>query len=183
MKRLVFGALLVSVTLSAIALTARAQTSPSAVMTDAHVERIRANCTSATQALRRIHVNDALYRVDRRQVYELISSKLMARFNSRVALNKLDGTSLLLTTSQYNESLTAFRASDITYDNQVTNTLKIDCHKQPVAFYDAVTKARELRTTVYRHNTDIIRYAKEYQSAFKDFRQKQTDSGKLEGDQ
>ena len=174
MKRLAIAVALLALSIFGIAATARAQTAVQAPMTDAHIERIRANCTSATQTLRKIHVNDALSRVDRRQQYELISSRLMARFNSRVALNKLDGTSLLLTTSKYNESFNAFRASDLIYDNQVSDALKIDCHKQPVAFYDAVAKARELRAEVYRHNQDIIQYAKEYKGSFDEFRQQQS---------
>ncbi|RYF29294.1 MAG: hypothetical protein EOO17_02050 [Chloroflexi bacterium] len=179
MKRLVFAVALLALSIFGIASTAHAQIAIQAPMTDAHIERIRANCTSATQALRKIHVNDALSRVDRRQQYELISSRLMARFNSRVALNKLDGTSLLLTTSKYNESFNAFRASDLIYDNQVSDALKIDCHKQPVAFYDSVTKARELRKEVYRHNLDIIQYAKEYKGVFDEFRQQQISKEKV----
>ena len=169
MKRQLFALLIASVVALAAVPSVTAQ-SPTEIMTDEHIQRIKANCTSATQILQRIHVNDAPQRVDRGQVYDLISSKLMARLNSRLALNKLDGSSLVSITSKYDESLTAFRASYITYDDQVTEALKIDCHKQPVAFYDAVAKARELRVEVNTHAVALVRYVQDYGKAFDTFK-------------
>lgn len=169
MKRQLFALLLAGSLAIAAVYPAAAQSTPE-IMTDDHIQRIKANCTSATQNLQRIHVNDAPLRVDRGQVYDLVSSKLMARLNSRLALNKLDGSSLVSITSKYDKALTDFRASYIKYDDQVTEALKVDCHKQPVAFYDAVTKARALRTEVYSHVTEIVRYTQEYGKAFDVFR-------------
>jgi hypothetical protein len=145
----------------------------SAPMTEAHIARIRANCVDAQSTLRQLHASDALLRVNRGQLYESISTKLMAPFNSRVSLNRLDGVSLVAVAATYESQLTYFRLSYQQYEEAMSGILKINCTNQPVAFYDSVADARAKRkkvheSTVALHNT-IGEYKKEFETFAKQF--------------
>ena len=106
-----FAVLTLSVAVTAAPLAA-AQT----VMSDAHIEKIKANCLVAQNTLSRLHAADALLRVNRGQVYESISVKLMASMNSRIALNRLDGRDMVAVAASYEQELVDFRASYREYE-------------------------------------------------------------------
>lgn len=140
------------------------------VMTDEHIARIKSNCPGALSTLTRIHANDAPIFINRNQTYFSVSDKLMARLNSRLALNKYDTSQLSRISSDYNMLLTKLRATYKQYDDTMTDLLRINCRLQPVSFYDKVTAARELRGRV---NTIVIKLKQssdEYQQAVKDFK-------------
>lgn len=138
-------------------------------MTDAHVERIRANCNDAQATLQQLHASDGPLRVNRGQIYDSISTKLMTRLNSRLALNRLDASTLVNITAQYSKVLSSFRADYKQYDDQMSTVLSIDCRKQPVTFYDAVAKARQLREAVHADVGELRQLIVEYQKAFDAF--------------
>lgn len=150
------------------------------IMTDAHIQRIKQNCRAASRTIQQMHVNDGPLRVNRGQVYDSVSSKLMTPLNSRLIVNKLDASSLVKLTAQYDKALTDFRESYKKYDNQVSNVLKIDCAKQPVSFYDAVAEARKQRGTVHGHVVRLHELIKEYGTAFGTFRER-FDNGQAKG--
>lgn len=162
----VLSALVVGV-LSLTAMTTQAQ---QASTTDAHIQRIIANCRQANRALTQLHASDALLRVNRSQLYELISTRLMARLNSRLSLNRLDASKLVSVTAAFDRSLSAFRERYEVYEQQLATTIRIDCTKQPVTFYDAVAKSRELRSAVHEAVVDLSRYTGEYAQEFDAFR-------------
>lgn len=170
----------VIVTLSVFAMTAilgaiwhasaRAENTP---MTEAHIARIRANCVDAQSTLRQLHASDALLRVNRGQLYESISTKLMAPLNSRISLNRLDGVSLVSIATTYESQLVYFRQSYQQYEEAMSQTLRINCINQPVVFYDSVADARSKRkkvhdSTVALHNT-ISEYKTEFEAFAKQF--------------
>ncbi|MFZ2835855.1 hypothetical protein D3C85_48930 [compost metagenome] len=136
------------------------------LMSEAHIERIRSNCTDAHATLTQLHASDALLRVNRGQIYESISTKLMATFNSRVSLNRLDATQLVMSSSIYERELAAFRTDYQLYEQQMSDILKIDCSKQPVAFYDAIGQAREKRMKVREHIVALSKQINDYKIAF-----------------
>lgn len=140
-----------------------------APMTEAHVARIRANCIEAQSSLRQLHQSDALLRVNRGQLYELISTKLMAPFNSRVALNRLDSADLVSTTAEYERQLATFRANYKAYEEAMSGVLKINCTDQPVAFYDGVNDARSKRQKVHESTLTLHRTIKNYKTQFEAF--------------
>lgn len=146
-----------------------AQAAPSAPMTGAHIERIRANCVEAQSVLRRLHASDGLLRVNRGQLYELISTKLMAPMNSRIALNRLDGMGLVSITANYERQLDAFRLSYKEYEESMSATLEIDCTNQPVAFYDKVNESREKRQRVNEHTLVLHKTIGDYRTEFEAF--------------
>lgn len=119
------------------------------VMTDEHIARIKSNCVSALATLGQIKTNDALVYVNRNQSYFSISDKLIARLNSRLALNRFNTTPLAKLAGEYNTALGDFRSAYNDYGRVVAELVKIDCSRQPVGFYDKVGEARELRQDVY----------------------------------
>lgn len=144
-------------------------------MTDAQINRIKANCTSALQNLRQLHANDAESYVNRNQIYYSISDKLMARFNGRVVANRLDGGSLVSIAANYDKSLASFRADYQKYEKQMSNVIKIDCKKQPIVFYDTVAETRRLREIVHSSVQVLHGYIEQYSKEFDTFRD-QTES-------
>jgi len=141
----------------------------SSTMDDAHANRIRANCLNAQTTLNRLHANDALLRANRGELYESISNKLMATLNSRIAINQLDGSKLSQITVAYNQTLDTFRADYIAYEEQLSSAMKIDCTKQPVAFYDAVNDARTKRNAVHASILTLNHQISDYSTAFDEF--------------
>lgn len=156
---LVVGAVISGLALNAVS----AQDTP---MTDAQITRIRSSCISAKTTLNQLHASDALLRVNRGQNYESMSTKLMSRFNNRVDSNRLDAATLMSVAKNYGTTFTAFRDDYKNYEVQLAATLKIDCSKEPVSFYDGVVLARTMRAQVHTDVVKLHQYINEYQTAF-----------------
>lgn len=125
--------------------------SQSLVLSDAQISDIKTNCTSIESSLSRVHENDALARVRLGREYEAVSTQLMAPMNNRFTLNKLDATTLVQITTQFNIELEHFRGAQGVYpdyERTLSNALNINCYDQPVEFFDTVTSARTKRETV-----------------------------------
>lgn len=161
---LVFGAIFGSAL--GVSVLAHADSTP---MTEAHIARIRSNCVEAQSSLSRLHATDALLRVNMGQLYESILTKLMSPFNSRVALNNLDGATLVSLANTYNQQLTDFRTNYQQYEEAMSRTLKIDCANQPVTFYDSVTDTRDKRKTVNDSTTALQTTIQTYKTEFESF--------------
>jgi hypothetical protein len=146
-----------------------AQEAQSTTMTDTHMQRIQQNCGDALRTIQQIHVNDGPLRVNRGQLYDSISTKIMAGFNGRLTSNKFDATPFVKLTSQYDKALSAFRTNYKQYDDQMSAVLAINCNKQPVAFYDAVTKARQLREMVHTNIVELNQVLRDYDKSFEVF--------------
>lgn len=140
-----------------------------ATITDAQMTRIRSNCISAKNTLNQLHASDALLRVNRGQIYESMTTKLMSRFNSRVESNHLDASKLVSVTQSYGSALTQFRTDYQSYEEQLSNALSIDCTKEPIAFYDSVASARTKRSRVHSDVVILHQYIDDYSSAFDNF--------------
>jgi hypothetical protein len=162
-----FGALLTATVL--FGHIAEAQTAP---MTEEHIARIRSNCIEAQSTLNQLHSSDALLRVNRGQLYEYISTKLMAPFNSRLALNHLDGGTLVTVAKTYEDQLGTFRINYQQYEEAMSRTLKINCNNQPVAFYDSVGDTRTKRKKVHDSTLLLQKTIQDYKDQFEIFAQK-----------
>lgn len=138
-------------------------------MSDQHIENIRSNCVTAKNTLTQLHASDALLRVNMGQLYELMTTKLMDRFNSRLSNNSYDNSSLVAVTTAYNQKLDAFRNDYKAYEVQLADALKIDCLNQPVAFYDAVTSSREKRNQVHVDVARLNQFLDDYKTAMNAF--------------
>ncbi len=145
---------------------ASAQTTP---MTDEQIGRIRVSCLSTKSTLNRLHANDALLRVNRGQIYESMSTKLMTQFNNRATSNRFDAKDLARITQSYGTALAEFRVDYMSYEVQLANALNIDCAKEPVSFYDAVALARTSRAQVHADVVKLHQYIDDYSAAFSTF--------------
>ena len=138
-------------------------------MTDAQISQIKSSCVTAKNTIARLHANDALLRVNRGQMYESMTTKLMAHFNARVDSNHLDSKDLETVTQHYNTALTTFRTDYQAYEESLSNALNIDCTNEPVTFYDAVADARTKRSQVHVDVIKLNQYIDDYSAAFNTF--------------
>ena len=138
-------------------------------MTEEHIQRIRDNCSEAQSALSQLHATDALLRVNRGQLYESISTKLMEPFDSRLALNNYNAPDLVSIASSYDQQLTDFRTKYQQYEESMSATLEINCRNQPVAFYDSVSATRDKRDKVHQSALALHDFITNYQQAFEAF--------------
>jgi Rps23 Pro-64 3,4-dihydroxylase Tpa1-like proline 4-hydroxylase len=137
----------------------------SAPMAEQQVELIRNNCTSAKTTLNQLHSSDALLRVNRGQIYESMSTKLMEKFDSRVSSNGMDNSELALIVDSYGTVMNSFRSDYIVYEKQLTSTIGIDCLKHPTTFYDAVVLAKTERNQVHSDVLKLNQLIDQYQAA------------------
>lgn len=157
---------------SVIGLVSTVHAQEAAPMTEAHITRIRANCIEVQSTLTQLHASDALLRVNRGRLYESISTKLMAPLNSRITLNKLDGSALVTITATYENQLSDFRVKYQQYEESMSEILKLNCQKQPVAFYDGVGETREKRRLVHDSAALLQKTIQAYKEAFEVFAKK-----------
>lgn len=129
---------------------------------DPLTESIKSGCSSALRGILQVQKTEAATRVNRGREYESLL-RLVAAFNSRVVLNKLDAPILTGATSRLQERFTSFQENYLEYADKIDVTLEINCKQAPLTFYDSLTAAREARQKVA---TDIIEMEKlldEYQ--------------------
>lgn len=167
-RQMIVLGLLATVFMSVVLLaTVSAENSPT---TEAQIARIRSSCVTAKNTLSQLHASDALLRVNRGQIYESMASKLMSRFNSRVESNNFSVKDLAAVTTSYSNALTKFRADYRLYEEQLSSAMRIDCQKEPVAFYDAVASARTKRTQVHVDVVILHQFIDDYSAEFTTFK-------------
>lgn len=134
----------VFLTLAASPMVGAVQSQP---ISEQHIATIKANCSDALQGLLQVQRSDAVNRVNRGQEYET-TLRLLAAFNSRVVLNKLDAPQLTATTADMQRTLSNFQRNYLDYADAIDATLQINCKLAPVTFYDNLTATREARARV-----------------------------------
>lgn len=140
-----------------------------AILTDAQIESIRADCQTVIINLDRVHRNDAVLRINLGQRYETIARKLMAPLNSRIASNSLDGVDLASTTVKYNTTYREFGTGYRNYEATVAKALDTDCKEKPVEFYALVEQAREKRLELAKTVDSMQRLAEQYRDQVDEF--------------
>lgn len=146
------------------------------ILTDAQIFGIQENCLKSKAALMRLHTADTLLRVNLGQRYENISQRLMAPFNSRIALNGLDGVELTKLTVEYNQTIKQFSSKYSKYDASVSDALDVDCENNPVAYYQKIEQARANRQEVHNATSSINQLLTRYKAAFEAFVQSEVSS-------
>ncbi len=166
----VFGILMVAALSTLLMLrVASAETTPPE-LSQQKIQSIRSHCGSIRSTLNQLHTTDALLRVNRGQMYTSLSTNVMAKMNSRLALNRLDGSELVRVTTEYEEHYSVFRERYERYNDRMEELKKIDCTQNPEQFYVALTDARTLRTEVNEATKQLNRDIDAYHGAFSDFR-------------
>lgn len=127
------------------------------------------NCLAVKFKLSKVHEDDGLSRVNLGQSYDSVSTKLMARLNSRIVQSRLDGAELIKKASEYETALNDFKNDYQTYEVQMNDLIKSDCSTQPQTFYSNLQSVRDLRSKVENDTKQLNRLIKEYRSAFDSF--------------
>lgn len=170
MKRIaIFVALLGTIIGVGFAVSSVVRADDAAPMTEAHIARIRSNCVSAQVALTQLHASDALMRVNRGQLFQSISTRLMVPFNSRIAKYTQQNVALVELASDYDSEFTTFSTNYQQYEEAMSRTLKIDCQNQPVSFYDSVTDTRNKRQAVHDSAQALQKTIQDYSDQFEIF--------------
>lgn len=138
-------------------------------LTPEQAERVKVNCVSIKNTLGQLHASDALLRVNRGQMYESLGTKLMDTFNSRLGNNRLDNKAMTAVTSSYRTALNTFRSDYISYEQKLSEAIRIDCTTQPNSFHNTLEEARALRSTVHEDVLKLHRLIDDYRSSVSDF--------------
>lgn len=128
-----------------IASPAFAQYMPLEPAGDTVMSRLPARCDEIRATLRRLHTSDSLLRVNTGQSYNSISARLMARLNSRLVLNRIDGTKLVDIAAQFDRDRAAFATAYTEYETALSALLKADCKDRATEYYAAILTARDAR--------------------------------------
>lgn len=153
---------LVATVLLTLAVLTPVNAQSSADLTSDQLNQIKTTCLSTQGAMRQLRTSDALLRVNRGQLYELMSSKLMEPFNTRLQNNSFDARAFVDTANRYTTVLTSFRNDYQAYDQQMSTALGIDCTKDPARFYDATLDARSKRVAVHNDVVSLNNYIDAY---------------------
>lgn len=129
---------------------------------------LRQNCSSVRVAVKNIHTNDALTRVNVGQRYNSISTKLMARLNGRLAINKLDSSKLVNITNNFESARLKFNSNYNDYDTAMTELQRASCLDNVADYYQKLIVARDARNRLSEDiktmNDLLIRYREEVQA-------------------
>lgn len=120
-----------------------------AISEDERNQNIVQNCTAIKSKLEQLQQSDHLLRVNRGSLYESFSSKLMSRFNGRLAYNNYDASVFMGITASYDRQVADFRSSFQEYDRQLKKLKQIDCRKKPIEFYNQLVTTREARKKLH----------------------------------
>lgn len=138
-------------------------------ISDEQLVQIRSHCGEIKTILKQLHASDAVVRVNRGKLYERISTKLMAPLNSRIALNRLDGTNLVSITSEYEKHLTAFRVTYQDYEETLSDLINVNCLTQPAHFYNSLEEVRTKRDATYESVNVLAQDIATYKNSFNEF--------------
>lgn len=146
------------------------ETVPPLELSEQKLQSINTRCIQIKTSLTQLHTTDALLRVNRGQAYTSISSGLMAKLNSRIALNRLDGAELVRITTQYETHYENFRFAYQDYSDAFEELRKIDCREKPREFYEKLVDVRETRLLVNETTKRLTADISTYGTAFGEFK-------------
>lgn len=135
-------------------------------LTSAESAYISSSCTPIMNKINQLHVSDALMRVNRGQLYETTLTKLMISFDKRLQNNNVDSSVTSQITSSFSSQLDTFRKDYISYEEQLSSTIKVGCSSDPQSFVDNLEKSRQLRAIVYADVQKLNMYIDNYIAAF-----------------
>lgn len=126
---------------------------------------VKQRCERLQSTVRQVHTDDSLLRVNAGQVYNRLSGQLMARLNSRLALNRIDSTAFVEVSGRLDGHRGEFAKKHTAYDIDMTELSNIDCKTRPAEFYAGLVKVRDSRKEVASIMASMNRAVKEYQAA------------------
>lgn len=130
---------------------------------------ITMDCTAVKAKLVKVHESDGLTRVNAGQLYDSVANKLMARLNSKIAEQRLDGGKLFTYAAAFERHLSAFRDTYRSYESAMTQLIKSDCHAYPQNFYYLLDAVRQKRQQVQQEVTALYDTARAYKQEAQQF--------------
>ncbi len=146
MKRLSCGLIVLLAVLAGLLAAPKTSAAPSEVV----YQNISLNCETIRLRLKQVQINDSLTRVNYGQAYESVIEKVLTPANTRLVANRYDASSLVATTTQFNNSLQDFRNSYRAYKNKLDDLVLSDCENNPIDFYTKLEAVRSLRSDLNR---------------------------------
>ena len=140
------------------------------VITDDQIKVIRSRCTELKATLQQLHDSDKLLRINRGDLYQVLSDELMSPLNQRIASNQLDGANLVRITANYTTAYQQFYTAYQSYENSLTALLAINCVNQPTTFYSQLLDAHEKRINLHETSVKLVTLAKDYKTNFTAFK-------------
>ena len=140
-------------------------------------DRLRANCDSVKNTLRRLHAADGVTRVNAGGIYDDISARLMARLNSRLALNRIDSAKLIDITAQFEKSRASFGDNYREYEPLLTALIRLDCRDNPTGFYAKLLEVRDARHKLSVSVASMNDSINDYRMAVEKLKQDLNDNG------
>lgn len=123
---------------------------------------VRTNCGTIKATVSRIHTNDALVRVNIGQDYNAISTRLMAKLNGRLSLNKLDASKLVSITNEFEAARQQFSSDYNSYDTIMSDLDKINCQSDPAKYHQKLVEARVARQQLASDITTLNKLVASY---------------------
>lgn len=152
---------------------ATAQTTPNSPP----LHLVRSQCQSIRSILQRIQHNDALLRVNAGQAYNTISTNLIAKLNSRLALAQIDSSRMVVIARDYEEARKAFAQQYNEYESNLATLVKMDCTDKPSEFYAQLIKTRDARQQVSESVVTMSKLATDYRVAVEQLKVKLSGGG------
>lgn len=130
---------------------------------------ISQNCIAAQGSLQRLQYSDAATRVNRGYVYESLLNNLMTPMNSRLAANgySKEAAALSSITDRYQNELRKFKQLYETYDDNVSQVIKLRCQERTATFYEGVRGLQEKRLKISETVKSLDVLTEEYYKAVK----------------
>lgn len=141
------------------------QSLPLAPAGETVIDHVQARCDDIQVTLRRLHTTDALLRVNIGQSYNSISARLMARLNSRLALNRIDSTALVDISGRFDRERAEFAAAYTEYETALSSVLKTNCKTRATEYYAGLLAARDARLRLAETVKSLNASLHEYQVA------------------
>lgn len=138
-------------------------------LTQEQEDRIRSNCVSIKTSINQLHVSDALLRVNRGQIYVSLASSSMDKFNDRLSSNGLDNKAMTTVTSNYRSAFSNFYKDYISYEQKLSEAIRIDCSSKPAEFYKTLQEARKLRAVVHEDVKKLHQLIDDYKTSVNGF--------------
>lgn len=139
--------------------------------------RITMDCAAVKAKLVKVHESDGLTRVNAGQLYDSVANKLMARLNSKIAEQRLDGGKLFVYAADFERHLTAFRDTYRSYESAMAQLIKSDCHAYPQNFYYVLDAVRQKRQEVQQEVTALYDTARAYRREAQQFAERLKQTG------
>ena len=166
---LIFGVIIL-VAFSKSALAENAIFSPKNP-TNEQIVKVVNNCSAIKKHLTKLHSTDALKRVNLGQNYESISSDMMAKFNTRIVINKLNGSELVYSAADFSENMKYFRDNYKIYEQELKKLQDMDCASNGREFYFQLEKVRYQRKELNYNVSRLKEIANDYKKQLATFKE------------